>query len=385
MFADLLKIMPNVRSISLSTFNLWADFVSLRPDSLAANRTIMALELCKWSLRAEEFIKLIRLSSACLEVLLITGLGPLRREAYEAIGDCTNLRRLVIDGDHSFIDDRLKKILLHNPGLETLELRGCASISDEGLAPVHRLRNFRKLTFTYCTSLLSERFLRSLGTIPSLLDVEFQDVMFGGRRSHDVRVLRSIASLPNLRTWRAKCNDLDSACLKVILEDFKNLRALTLRDCSKLTESDFVMLRQFTQLRSLALSNARELTDFALEGGLGSSALESLSLADCPLTDGGLAAIKAHHSRLRRFSLMGCGGTTVPGLVVLLQHEPLLEELVIWGIFVTEEFFGALKELCPRLRQLHCSVGPWVNNSVLESFRTERPAVDLHRMHFGVQ
>lgn len=86
-------------------------------NRLGANRVITELSLPRWVQGSEEWVKLIRLCSACLEILLLQRSNT-AHEAYDAIGDCTKLRRLRIGEGDPFKDDQMRKILLNNPRLE---------------------------------------------------------------------------------------------------------------------------------------------------------------------------------------------------------------------------------------------------------------------------
>lgn len=373
----LLSIMPEVTSLSLS-FRSWeSDIVTLISNWMGPGRVIKELEFSRRSCETAELIRVISLCSASVEVLTMRMDWLLAPEAFEAIGDCTNLRRLSIDNDGSFLDYQMKKILSNNPGLETLELEDCESLTEAGLAPLLQLKNFRRLSFRKCKSQITNEFLRSLETISSLQEVDFEFVT--GMGDKDVDFFRSVACLSSLRTWSSKCSSLKPECVKVMLEDFKNLTALTLTDCYKLTKSDWKKLRKFKQLRSLEIQSAQQFTNAAVRRGLGSSALESLTLHNCALTDNGLARIGAHRTRLKTCVLSYLKITNA-GLIVLLRREPLLESLTINGLLVTDEVFKALENLCPRLRYLKCRVESREKLECFsESFRSCKPAtiVDL--------
>lgn len=121
--AHLLRLMPNVRTVSLSNPFLGWDFLNLLPKLLGANRLITELVFNGDENGSGEWRALIRQCSATVEVLrLYHCSSDFSHRAYEAIGDCTELRHLFIDGTPSFSDDLMKKILLNNPRLEALEI-----------------------------------------------------------------------------------------------------------------------------------------------------------------------------------------------------------------------------------------------------------------------
>lgn len=247
-FAHLLRWMSNVTTVSLFKVHWESDFVNRLPGLLGENRLVTELDFRGARVGTEELGGLIWLSSATVEVLYIKYF--VESPVYEAVGDCTNLRRPVITGSEWFSDAHMKKILFNNPGLTVLELRRCLSLTGEGLAPLHQLQEPRKLSFSYNANRITSAFLCSLRKIQSLQDIEFRDATFGGRVA-EVDFLRSIASLPNIRTLCNQSEYYETERLEVILCDFKNLRELELWQCWDPTESDRMKLSQFKQFRNL--------------------------------------------------------------------------------------------------------------------------------------
>lgn len=370
--AHLLELMPNVATISVSRFDEDSDFVSRLPDLLGTKRRITRLILYTAPLD-EDCEALIKLASADLRVLAFNVSGALA--AYELVARCTNLRHFRLCGDGIPDDSQLKTIILKNAELEILELRGWGDLTYEGLAPIHRLGKLRKLSLHSCD--VPYKFLSSLGKMSQLQHIDLDD----SGRPLDAEALRRIASLPNLHTLEVNCIDLQPACLDVLFENFKFLRALVLGRCDTLTESHVEKLRQFKQLEHLKIRSGRRFTDLALEGGLGSSAMKSLVMYDCPITDSSLDSIAAHHGRLKTFKIDGCWIVTDGGLLNLLRREPLLEELAIADLPAVNGILRALENLCPRLRTLwifqHYPQDPIEpSDPAIKLFRQARPAVD---------
>lgn len=173
------------------------------------------------------------------------------------------------------------------------------------------------------------------------------------------------------------CFRWDSECVGILFENFQHLTTLDLGACEKLTVNDLKKIRQFKDLKSLRFRSGRNFTDEVFKDGLGSSALEALTLSRSPLTDVGLAGIGAHHRRLKTFELVGCANVTDDGLSALLQCSPLLESLELHSNSLGGEFLGSLKNACPQLRTLGIRGRPLENPGALELFMTQRPAVEV--------
>lgn len=112
----------------------------------------------------------------------------------ETIGACVSW----VQGNPSLADDQMTRILLNKSGLEDLDVVNCKSLANEGFAPMLQLRKLRKLNLSCCVSQITGDFPCSLGSIPSLQDLNIEEGSRLIARSTDGGSLQSIPSLHNL-------------------------------------------------------------------------------------------------------------------------------------------------------------------------------------------
>ncbi|KAK0411435.1 hypothetical protein QR680_005652 [Steinernema hermaphroditum] len=110
--------------------------------------------------------------------------------------------------------------------------------------------------------------------------------------------LTAFARLSHLRTLRiAFCNSLDSSSLRILSASLKNLHVLEIKKCPLV--DDFSSLRNFSNLRTLALSDA--------------------DIRDANLVD------VAYHKTLRHLTVSGCPGVSSLSIKTLIRECPLVE------------------------------------------------------------
>jgi hypothetical protein len=182
------------------------------------------------------------------------------------------------------------------------------------------------------------------------------------------------------------------------LPEIAKLRSLDLRNCGRLTSSDFEKLTSLTDLTELKLGGPA-ITDDVLAVVARMPALNSLTVEDAEITGDGLqelARAPGTAQGLQSLSLARCFGVTddtlevvnrLPGLETLVLrdimltgtflssldnslHEPLgLRTLVINDSFVADPAVQALPKVAPRLERLDLRGNPGVTDQSLDALR----------------
>ncbi|XP_003741827.1 F-box/LRR-repeat protein 20-like [Galendromus occidentalis] len=365
---SLLDLMPSLTSISLAFF--FPDENSLQ-DVLSAllksHSMFTKIDISFGQINDESVIKIVERYSSSLEHIVLSDCYDLTREAFAAIGSCSKLRHVDLQGAH-LGDENVAQLLRGTPDVECLELWGGDWITDQCLTHVYELKKLRSLSMVYCAGICGE-LLRNSSRLSSLqhLDLTYEKC--------DISVFQNIRYLEDIRSLRVECRKFKPDCFAVIVENLKKLEQLHLQACQALTDSDGVKLRNLKRLKVLRLWDAFRLTDLTFEHGVGSSDMEELSLLDCSLSDVGLASIAAHHGRLKKLSFKYCARITDAGMTSLLRREPFLRTLmVMFCSSITEVTLSALEGLCPHLDFVDfsdCQIG----FLALHQFAQRRPTV----------
>lgn len=192
--------------------------------------------------------------------------------------------------------------------LQEVSLRGCTSITGEGMHHITRLPRLRKLDLSGCAGLTDEGAAH-LALAKSLTWLSLR----GCRRLSD-RALQVLERVPLLRhLCLAGCVGItDAAMASVLTLCLWGLMRLDLDRCQGLTDAGLAMLGnsggKFPMLRHLSLSGCQGITNFGLSTLRGMTSLESLDISACSqVDDAGL-----HHlAVLPRLRLLTLGGTPV--------------------------------------------------------------------------
>ena len=371
----LLELMPNVTLFKGRIGSRDQSLASAFPSLLKAREVFTMLHLTGVSFSDEDFIELLESCSESLRELRLEYCSlDLSEKSYSAISQCTKLRCLSFAGWCDDLgDSQLEKIIRNVPGLESLDLGYHSILTEASLELLSGLKRLQRFVFSDGKNFRNDAF-SVLGKITTLRSLSLEYIKF------DIGWMKNIASLTNLRELILDCNTsaMTPECFNIICENFFGLELLRLGNCGLLTDEEGRKFCSFTRLKRLGLSYAPGLTDVTFERGLGPPSLECLDLSFCDLTDVALAALAAHHRRLRKLSLDRCWKITSAGAVTLLRRQTHLKQLfLLQCASLTGAFLIELADMCPRLHKIDLMHSPAHDSRELETFLRRRPLVRL--------
>lgn len=132
------------------------------------------------------------------------------------------------------------------------------------------------------------------------------------------------------------CSLADDALLEIVARTCPRLHTLDLRACERVTDAGVVAVaRACTKLRYLNVGRMQagdQITDASLEALCEHTAIETVGLAGCDVTDVGVMAIARHRSRdISRVSLNQCRRVTGDGITELVRVATKLKVLELVG------------------------------------------------------
>jgi hypothetical protein len=164
-------------------------------------------------------------------------------------------------------------------------------ITNEGLAPLGRLKNVRELSFHGCREITDDG-------------------------------LKHLAGLARLKKLTVSSCDRVKGRGLVHLSGLRELEELDLRGQVEVSDDNLSHLRGLTRLKKLELAGCSQVTDRGVGFLAGLTSLEELDLEGTRITDAGLALLRGL-TNLRRLNLRQCNGITDAGLVHLHQLRKL--------------------------------------------------------------
>ena len=365
-FGYFVRLVPNITSLSFT----WS--FPIVPSSLRfLTQPLVKLQIDFTIINESAFINLIVLSSSRLQELRLEHLWEseqlLTRRAFEKIADCKKLRLLSISaGENELRSSHLGRIFFNVTGLEFLKLRLPERITS--LDHIECLRSLRFIILDRCASIDCD-ILCKLGDLSSLWHLELREWRC------TIKVFRKLAHLKNLRSLILRADNLTPDCFAIISESFKQLERLRLSDIEKLTDDDAVKLRSLKKLKILHLGNAIGLTERTFEEGVGSAAMEALSVVGATSSDVTLTSIARHHPHLRSVLLTDCDRITDAGLISFLDSEPRLLSIKLGDCGeLTDRSLDAISSR-PLLRRLQLTGLRKINPAAESQFREKRPLV----------
>ena len=365
-----LWLMPSLESLAVEK---WSKRYICQdvPFNLESSRpNFVKLEFSGTRIRDRVLIKLLNASQKSLQDLRLDGCRKLTRETWTAVGNCVQLRHLSIPRVRDFEDRHLEKILLNAPDLEFLNLKHIRGITFQGFKSVQKLRRLRDLTMPDCSSIDDETW-STLGKFQSLRHLDFTTI------SCEIGGFRRIKDLKELRTLKlgSRENAITTEHFTMICENFKKLERL---DIHELTAVNGEGLHLLEHLSHLLLRSASEFTNNTFGKGLGSQAMETISLEGATITNDALASIAARHPRLKNLELGNCGQVTDEGFEALIRAEPYLKRLQLMGCpLLTDESLRTLNSLCPSLEMLRIR-NSRISEHGVDRFKKQRPWVALY-------
>ncbi|GBP94593.1 hypothetical protein EVAR_9478_1 [Eumeta japonica] len=241
------------------------------------------------------------------------------------------LRRLDLSLCKQVTDSSLGRIAQSLKNLEELELGGCSNITDTGLLLIAwGLRKLRRLDLRSCWHVTDAGLAHLCGGAgeargtPELEHLGLQDC----QRLTDEALRHAAAGLPRLRSVNLSfCVAVSDAGLRHLAR-LPQLEDVNLRACDGVSDAGVAQLAEAGRLRALDVSFCDKVGDEALCGGLG--ALRSLSLSACRVTDEGLERV-ARLRQLETLNIGQCSRVTDRGLRALGDALLQLRAIDLYG------------------------------------------------------
>ncbi len=195
-----------------------------------------------------------------------------------------NLHQHSLDTGHPITNAMVQEVCSMHPGLTSLDLTKCDSVTDVGLWAIAR----------HCTG-LKQLTLSQCGGITNI-----------GLRS----LAMKCTSIEKLDF--TKCENLDDHALRVIAAGMWGLRVFTLTGCNNITDSGVAeVARCCHKLRILDVSDCEKIGEYGdkalLEVGKYCHELETLNMFGCKhVADAGIKAIANGCRELKELRLTGC-------------------------------------------------------------------------------
>ena len=206
----------------------------------------------------------------------------------------------------------LLKRLPRPANLRTVDLHGCKLV-DEDLRALATLQNLHELKLSRCDGITDA----SASALSGLRQLKTLDI-----RAHTgITGWNFLTRLPKLETLHLNVRDnLTTDCLNALTAAMKNLRALSVQDCSRLTDEHWTKLAGLESLRMLSLDSG-DAPDWTPLNQLEN--LEALELRFCETIRGGDLNALAELTNLRELKLESCEAITNAGVRALATLKKL--------------------------------------------------------------
>lgn len=269
------------------------------------------------------------------------------------------LKRLDLSLCKQVTDSSLGRIAQSLKNLEELELGGCCNITDTGLLLIAwGLKKLRRLNLRSCWHVNDAGIAHLCGGgeargTPELEHLGLQDC----QRLTDDALKHAASGLPKLKSINLSfCVAVTDAGLRHLAR-LPHLEDINLRACDGVSDTGVAHLAESGRLRALDVSFCDKVGDEALSHAtLGLSGLRSLSLSACRLTDEGLERV-ARLSQLETLNIGQCIMVTDRGLRALGDGLRNLKAIDLYGCTcITPQGLDHIVKL-PRLSVLN--LGLW--------------------------
>ena len=214
------------------------------------------------------------------------------------------------DGTEAFPLDITDEELANFKGmtqLRSLSLWGCKRITDAGLKHLYGLTQMQTLCLEGCNQVTAQGVQKLKDALPKC-DITVPDVVKRLGISKDGTAAEPVGDI----------TDAEFS----LLGEVTQLQMITLSRCGKITDAGLKPLKELTQLRTLNLKNCGKITDTGLKHLKELAQLRTLYLSDCnKITDGGLAHLQ-ELTRLQVLDIQDCGQVTAQGIQKLKAALP---------------------------------------------------------------
>ncbi|XP_038662998.1 F-box/LRR-repeat protein 2-like isoform X3 [Scyliorhinus canicula] len=414
------KALVDLRELNLSNLRYLSDLIFNRLTECTPKLQMLALAACPIAFEFDPYrgLKMYNstgmltlnsiLSLLCKQAATLKCLNfsrtSITSEAIQSVVQVTGLHLEVLLLRHckDLTDDAVCAICMCQPGLTTLDLTGCAELTNRSVSAVTGLPYLEHL-FLGKIRLLTDNGLKNLSTIPTLQTLDLSECyqVSGLELVKGFVLPQARASLVSLNF--SCCTMVKDSCVFsmgtilceslqvldltscVYITDFsvcvitnylKGLTTLRLGWCKEITDKGLLGLNiannnrqlgmkeiRFQELKTLTLSMVREITDESVISiAAHCRSLEGLALNHCAhLTDQGMIAAACHMKRLTNLEISCCDKITNQALEVLMQQCKWLRSLDVsmcGGLLIAD--IERLQHFHPRLTSVKAKyMGVW--------------------------
>ena len=213
------------------------------------------------------------------------------------------------------------------PKLEELDLRRSGGITLEGYRHVGKIKSLKRLIVVFNTK-FNDACLEAIKDLKNLEVLDLQDCNQVTEKG--LVVLKGFPKLKKVRLWGPAINE------KVLanLAGAKELRSLSLEQCSNVNEAALDHIKGLANLQELMLFGARGVTDAGLAKLSGLTKLNRLELRETTISSLGLSHLK----ELKGLKVLNLAQTANVGNEGLdhLRGLTNLEELDLWATAIDD-------------------------------------------------
>ncbi|GCB62325.1 hypothetical protein scyTo_0014477, partial [Scyliorhinus torazame] len=384
------KALVDLRELNLSNLRYLSDLIFNRLTECTPKLQMLALAACPIAfefdpyrgtkvynstgmLRLNSILSLLCKQAATLKCLNFSRTS-ITSEAIQSVVQVTGLHLEVLLLRHckDLTDDAVCAICMCQPGLTTLDLTGCAELTNRSVSAITGLSYLEHL-FLGKIRLLTDNGLKNLSTIPTLQTLDLSEC-------YQVSGLELVKGFV-LPQARASLVSLNFSCCTMVKDSCvfsmgtilcESLQVLDLTSCVYITDFSVCVITNYLKgLTTLRLGWCKEITDKGLLGlniandncQLGMKEirfqeLKTLSLnMVCEITDESVISIAAHCRSLEGLALNHCSHLTDQGMIVAACHMKRLTNLEISCCDkITNQALEVLMQQCKWLRSLDVSM-----------------------------
>ncbi|CAH1787023.1 unnamed protein product [Owenia fusiformis] len=280
--------------------------------------------------------ELFRLSADTLQELDITGCneGELKGDSLilHAFSRCTEIRKL--DASWCNIDNNQLAVICDNATrLESISLKGCQNITDEGvemLALTHGT-SLESLDLCGCIQVTNEGIYKLSVNCKGLLSLSLGECY----KLSDVCIGQLSMSLCGLEVLDLRgCKQIKDDCIRRVVRNCPRLKSLTLGSCPYITDGALVEIATYmTGLRHLDVRGSKKVTDVGIRNiAHNCRFLTELDLSSTAITQKSVFALASYAiQRLEVLKLNFCRDITEGALAKLAKNCKRLHMLELFG------------------------------------------------------
>jgi hypothetical protein len=243
--------------------------------------------------------------------------------------------------DKRVSDADVLEIAAAMPWLQELSLTGCASLTEEGVDHVRRLRRLRYLDLSRCGG-VTDTSLEAVTMLSRLIELTLAEC-----ESVTAKGLEHVGQVPGLQNLvLTGCMGIDDASL-VHVAKLRHLRWLSLSGCASVSDAGIRHLASLKELETLELSRLGRINGTGVGALSALPGLQRLWLEGCErVTDDGIAEV-AKLAHLTYVNIKGCHRVSNDGLATLATLPGLKMLYVTLGGGIDEKGIQHLRERKP--------------------------------------